>query len=100
MEIKVHSIHFDADKKLLEFVKDKLQKLELFFDGIITSEVFLRLDKNSQDENKIAEIKILIPGTELFAKKQCRSFEEATDLSVEALRKQILKFKEKNTIYK
>lgn len=95
MEIKIHSIRFDADKKLLDYIQDKIQKLELFFDGIITTEVFLRLDKNDQDENKISEIKILVPGTELFAKKQCKSFEEATDQSIEALRKQILKFKEK-----
>jgi putative sigma-54 modulation protein len=55
----------------------------------------LRLDKSSDKENKITEIKILIPGKELFAKKQCKSFEESADLVVEALRKQIVKHKEK-----
>ncbi len=96
MDIQVHSVHFTADKKLIAFVNEKVSKLELFFDNIIASEVFLRLDKSQDGENKIAEVKILIPGRELFAKKQCRSFEEAADLAVEALRKQVHKHKEKS----
>ncbi|MGJ8660848.1 MAG: ribosome hibernation-promoting factor, HPF/YfiA family [Bacteroidota bacterium] len=95
MDIQVHSIHFTADKKLIGFVNDKVNKLEVFFDNIIAGEVFLRLDKSHDHENKIAEVKILIPGKELFAKKQCKSFEEAADLAVEALRKQVTKAKEK-----
>ena len=95
MDIKIHSIHFDADQKLLDYINDKVSKLSLFFDHIIASEVFLRLDKSSDKENKITEIKILIPGKELFAKKQSKSFEESADLVVEALRKQIVKHKEK-----
>lgn len=97
MDIQVHSVHFTADKKLVDFVNDKVGKLELFFDNIIASEVYLRLDKSQDGENKIAEVKILIPGKELFAKKQCKSFEEAADLAVEALRKQVHKHKEKIT---
>jgi putative sigma-54 modulation protein len=96
MDIQVHSVHFTADKKLVSFVNEKVGKLELFFDNIIASEVFLRLDKSQDGENKIAEVKVLIPGKELFAKKQCKSFEEAADLAVEALRKQVNKHKEKS----
>ncbi len=95
MDIQVHSVHFTADKKLLNFVNDKVNKLELFFDNIIAGEVFLRLDKSQEKENKVAEVKILLPGKELFAKKQCRSFEEAADLAVEALRRQVKKHKGK-----
>lgn len=95
MKIKVQSIHFTADKKLLQFVEEKVDKLFLFYDQIIDSEVFLRLDKSETAENKIAEIKINTPGKILFAKEQCKSFEEATDTAVEALRRQITKHKEK-----
>lgn len=91
----MHSIHFDADGKLLEFVNEKVDKLDQYHDKIINGEVFLRLDKSDTNENKIAEIKVNIPGKELFAKKQCKSFEEATDLAVDALRRQISKYKEK-----
>ncbi len=95
MDVKVHSIHFKADQKLLDFVNEKLGKLQVQFDQIIVSEVFLRLDNDSDKENKIAEVKILIPGKELFAKKQCKSFEEATDLCIDALKTQIQKYKSK-----
>ncbi|MBL0339565.1 MAG: ribosome-associated translation inhibitor RaiA [Bacteroidetes bacterium] len=95
MKIKVQSIHFTADKKLLKFVEEKVDKLFQFYDSIIDSEVFLRLDKSDNSENKIAEIKINTPGKTLFAKEQCKTFEEATDIAVEALRKQITKHKEK-----
>lgn len=95
MDIQVHSIHFTADKKLVTFVNDKVTKLELFFDNIIAGEVFLKLDKGSDKDNKIAEVKILLPGRELFAKKQCKSFEEAADLAVDALKKQVEKHKSK-----
>ena len=95
MDIQLHSVHFTADKKLIDFVNDKVGKLALFYDGIVAAEVFLRLDKNQEGENKISEVKILTPGKELFAKKNAKSFEEATDLAVEALRKQVVKQKEK-----
>jgi putative sigma-54 modulation protein len=95
MNIKVQSIHFDADVKLLEFVQSKVNKLSQYYDGIIGGEVFLRLDKSSTQENKIAEIKLNIPGKDVFAKRQCKTFEEATDTAVEALRKQVKKHKEK-----
>ena len=95
MNIKIHSIHFDADKKLLNFIEKKLKKLLLFYDGIIMAEVFLKLENVQDMENKITEIHLDIPGAEIFAKKQSRTFEEATDNVIEALRRQLLKYKKK-----
>jgi len=93
MDIKIHSIRFDADTKLLDFINVKVQKLIQYFDDIIGAEVFLRLDKSQDLENKVVEIRLTLPGNELFAKKQSKTFEESTDLSVEALRKQIVRHK-------
>lgn len=95
MKINVNAVHFTADQKLVNYISEKVNKLELFYDHIIGVEVFLRLDKEHAHDNKITEVKIHIPGKELFAKKQCGSFEEAADLAVEALRKQVSKHKEK-----
>lgn len=95
MRIKVQSIHFDADRKLLGFIQEKVDKLILFYEDIIDGEVFLRLDKSSNAENKITEIKLNTPGKVMFAKERCKTFEEATDTAVEALRKQITRHKEK-----
>lgn len=95
MTINIQSVHFTADKKLLDFINEKVDKLNTYYDGIINSEVTLRLDKSSTSDNKIAEIKMLGKGQEFFAKKQCESFEEATDLVCEALKTQIKKHKDK-----
>lgn len=95
MQIKVHSIHFDADHKLINFIEQKLTKLDTFYDNILSSEVFLRIDKSDDSKNKVAEIRLITPGKEMFAKKQCKSFEEATDLAAEALRRQVRRKKGK-----
>ena len=96
MEIIINSVHFDADKKLIEFVNKKVNKLDTFFDGIINAEVTLKVLKPETAKNKISEIKLSIPvNGYLFAKKQADTFEEATDLAVDAIRKQLGKFKEK-----
>ncbi len=96
MDIKMHSIRFDADEKLLSFIDTKVKKLPTVFDDILGAEIFLRLDKDTSDrENKLVEIKLDVKGRSVFAKKQCKTFEEATDLSIDALRKQLVKRKEK-----
>jgi putative sigma-54 modulation protein len=95
MNTKIHSVRFDADQKLISFIESKLNKLTQYDEKIIGAEVFLRLDKNQNTENKVAEIKLNYARTELFAKKQCKTFEEATDLSIEALRRQLVKKKGK-----
>ena len=95
MKVNIRSIHFTADGKLVDFVQERMDKLHHFYDGIIGGEVFLRLEKSENKENKVSEIKIKMPGKELFAKCQCRTFEEATDNATEALIKQIKKQKDK-----
>lgn len=90
----MHSIHFDADQKLIDFIQKKVDKLETFYDRVVDGEVFLRLN-NSGIENKTVEIKLNIPGGQLFAKEEAKSFEEATDLATEALRRQLRKHKVK-----
>ena len=99
MRVKIQSIHFDADTKLLNFVETKVGKLNTYSNAIIDGEVYLRLDKSASHDNKIAEIKLLVPGNDLFAKRQCKTFEEATDQAVEALRRQLKKQKEKAGIH-
>jgi len=93
MQVKIQSVHFTADRKLEEFIEDKLSKLNSRFDQIIGSEVILRVQKSATRENKIAEIKLMIPGNDLFAKKQSKTFEEATDQAIDALKTQINKRK-------
>lgn len=95
MNIQIHSVKFDADKKLLDFVSGKVNKLKQYSDDIVSAEVYLRLDNDQEKENKLAEVKLEYPGGPLFAKKQSKSFEESTDLVIDALKKQITKQKDR-----
>ena len=98
MKITVQSIHFSADKNLLAFIQKKVDKLDTFFDNIINGEVYLKLENVEHEANKIAEIKLHLPGNTMFAKEQCKTFEEATDLAIESLRKQIAKHKTRKEV--
>tara|TARA_B100000427_G_scaffold201640_1_gene167556 strand:- start:331 stop:615 length:285 start_codon:yes stop_codon:yes gene_type:complete len=91
MDVQIHSIHFDADKDLLDFIRAKMNKLITFNDSIISADVFLRIEKNAEQENKLVDIKVHVPGKELFAKRHSTSFEAAVDEVVEALRRQVVK---------
>ena len=95
MNIQIHSVRFDADRKLIDFVHQKLEKLTQYGEDIVNAEVYLRLDKDQTRANKISEIKLDLSGGPLFAKKQSKSFEEATDDAIDALKKQITRHKQK-----
>lgn len=95
MKINISAVHFKADKKLEGFIQEKVEKLASMYDKVLGSEVILKIDAKEAIENKIAEIRLIIKGNDLFAKKQCKSFEEATDIAVDALKKQLTKYKEK-----
>ena len=95
MQVKIHSVQFKADQKLEDFIEDKLVKLNGFYDQIMGSEVYLKLENTNGPDNKITEIRLSIPGNDLFAKKQSKTFEEATDQAIEALRRQIHKHKDR-----
>jgi putative sigma-54 modulation protein len=95
MNITIQSVHFDAAEKLEQFIQQKVGKLDQFYDEIIAAEVVLRLDKSETLDNKVAEVTLDIPGNNLFAKKQSKTFEEAVDMACEALRKQLVKRKDK-----
>ena len=98
MNIRIQSIHFDADQKLIQFIEKKVEKLQTISAKLVDGEVYLKIDKSDNGLNKIAEIKINVPGAILFAKEQCSTFEEATDLAVESLKKQLVKAKEKEKL--
>ncbi len=97
MKLNIQSIHFDADQKLLDLVQTKADKLDTYFDKIVSGDVFLRVEKSDSRDNKLVEIKLIVPGNDLFASKKAASFEEAVDEAIEALRRQVKRLKEKLT---
>ena len=95
MNIRINAVRFDTDSKLEKFIEKKVTKLAHYFDDIINAEVFLKLENSTDLENKVVEIRLDIPGNDLFARKQSKTFEESTDNAVDALKQQILKHKDK-----
>ncbi|CAL2076203.1 ribosome hibernation-promoting factor, HPF/YfiA family [Tenacibaculum sp. 190524A02b] len=96
MKVFTQSINFNADQKLINYIEKKVGNLEKFHDKIVDVEVFLKVQKTSEKENKVTEVKINIPGNELMVKKQCKTFEEGVSISVESLKRQLRKSKEKS----
>lgn len=95
MKVNLNPVGFSVDRKLVDFIQIKLDKIEKYYDKIVDADVFLKLENTSEKENKIIEIKVNIPGNDLIVKKQSKSFEESTDLCCEALERLLMKHKEK-----
>lgn len=95
MKVNVHAVNFNVDRKLVNFTNDRIQKLEKYYDKIVSSDVFMKVEKTSEKENKIVEMKVHVPGSEFMVKKQCKTFEEAVEVSADSLERLLMKRKEK-----
>lgn len=95
MKVNVQAVNFNVDKKLVVYINERLSRLEKYYDKLVTSDVFLKVEKTSEKENKIVEVKIHVPGDDFIVKKQCKTFEEAIELASESLERLLVKRKEK-----
>lgn len=96
MNVKIQTVRFDADAKLIEYVKQRVQKLYNFHDRIMQVDVFLKLDNVVHNiKDKVAEIKVHVPRQQLFVKQTSKSFEQSFDDAMESLISQLKRKKEK-----
>lgn len=95
MKVSVHAVNFAVDAKLVGFIQERMDKLEKYYDKVVSSDVYLKVENTSDKENKIVEIKMNVPGDDFVVKKQCKSFEEAVEISAESLERMLVKRKEK-----
>ena len=95
MKVNAQSVNFVADKKLLDFIQTRMDKLDNFYDKVISADVYLKVENTSSKENKIVEVKVSVPRDQIMVKKQCKSFEEAVDSACDSLERQLVKRKEK-----
>ncbi len=95
MKVNAQSVNFNADGELISFVQNRMNKLDMFYDKVISSDVYLKVQKTSGKENKIVEIQVNIPKNRFIVKKQCKSFEEAVDSACNSLERKLKKRKEK-----
>lgn len=95
MKINIQSLSFHASDKLTDFTLDKVTKLRQYTDRIIEAEVVLKTEKSKTRDNKFCEIRLSIPGNDLFASRRQPTFEEAVLKTVEALKHQLVIWREK-----
>jgi ribosome hibernation promoting factor len=96
MKVHTQSVHFSADAKLISFIEKKLSKLDQFFDRIVSANVILKLENSGQIKDKVAEIRINIPGVVLYAKETHKTFEASIDNAITSLKRQVVKYKERS----
>ncbi|MEO8934491.1 MAG: HPF/RaiA family ribosome-associated protein, partial [Xanthomarina sp.] len=85
MKVNTQSVNFNADQKLIDFIQKRMDKLDLFYDKVISTDVYLKVENTSDKENKIFEARVYVPGDSLVVKKQCKTFEEGTDMAIASL---------------
>ena len=95
MKVNTQAVNFNADQKLIDFIQNRMDKLDLFYDKVIQSDVYLKVENTSDKENKIFEARVNVPGDSFVAKKQCKTFEEGADIAVSSLERQLKRRKEK-----
>lgn len=95
MRVLTEAVQFKADTKLLEFIEQKIGKMDTFFDRIIEARVTLRLENSGQVRDKVAEVMLSVPGDNLFVKESEKTFEAAIDEAVDSLKRQLIRYKER-----
>ncbi len=95
MKVNTQSINFNADQKLIHFIQKRMDKLDMFYDKVIKSEVYLKVENTSNKQNKVFEARVSVPGDSFIVKKQCKTFEEGADTAVSSLERQLKKRKQK-----
>ncbi len=99
MKVNIQAVNFNVDRKLVDFINERLGKINKFYDKVISVDVFLKLENTNEKENKVVEMKVLVPGDDIVVKKICKTFEEGVDIGADALERQVLKHKEKQNAY-
>ena len=96
MDVRIQAIHFEIADRLTDFVNKKADRLARRYPALTVFDFTLKLVKPETANNKEAVVKVVDPGhDEVVATKVADSFEEAVDLAIEAVERQLEKRKEK-----
>ncbi|MCS4238816.1 putative sigma-54 modulation protein [Myroides gitamensis] len=95
MKVNIQAVNFNVDRKLVDFINERMLKVGKFYDKVISVDVFLKVENTNEKENKTVEVKLLVPGDDIVAKKTCKTFEEGVDSGADAIERMVVKYKEK-----
>ena len=93
MEIRVQSLKFNADQKLLDFIDKKFSRIEKFYDAVTGVDIALSLLPDH--ENKNVKVQVSIPGRTIVVEKNAKTFEDAVVDCADILKEKLVKEKEK-----
>jgi putative sigma-54 modulation protein len=100
MQITFQAVHFIADQKLKDLIREKLEKLTKFHAKIISATVFLKLENSGQVKDKIVEVKVSVPGKTLIGTNVDKTFEASSDDAIDSIRRQLERLHEKQTAHR
>lgn len=101
MKLIIHSVNIDARESLKEYAEAKFKKLEQYYDKIISIDVYFKSENSSEKQHsKTVEVEVAVPGENIIVKKIGQSFKECIDLTLDTLKRQIIKKKEKERTFK
>jgi len=95
MKITINSVHFSAAERLRTYIEQRMNKLDRFFDRVVDANVKLKLQQEVKGANKFVEISVNVPGNTLFAQVEGSTFEHATNLAIDKIKAQLVRYKEK-----
>ena len=98
MNINFQSVNYNADSKLIEFAEKRIKKISQFYLNIIDVFIYTKIENTSDRLNKLAELKICIPGDDVVVKKTAKSFEEAINLAADSAERILKRHKEKQRL--
>ena len=93
MEINVQFVKLKTNDFLEVFVVKELSKVAKKYKWILKADVFYKLEKDPKGKGKICDIRLSLPGPQIFATSNEKSFEEATDETISDLLIQLKKYK-------
>lgn len=84
-----------ASERLETIAKEKLETLHKKFDFVHRADVFFKTQNRTDDNEKVCDIRLSMPGPRIFASTNAENFESAITETINDLENQLRKQKEK-----
>ncbi len=95
MNVQIRPVDVSIKNGTKQFMSKKLAKLEQYYDRIIDVVAWAKEEANGGKEEKVVDVKILVPGNLIIASGAADTFESATEKSVQIAKRNLKRYKEK-----
>ena len=98
MKINIQTVHFSINSNLQKYIEKRLSKLNLYYNRIVSIDLYLNLDNHNDQTNKSVELRVNIPGDDVVVGKKSESFEKSLDMAASSAERMLKRRKEKSRI--